>query len=180
MVSSHFPSTLTYAPVYVQPSDNSVINFLQRIVRNVIGRVLKVDVARMICRVPCVRSQFLRSRSKTRTCAVIHCWPEVCPGTFVPVESDSYDADTENQTNFFLLCSTCDVLFLLASHRTYRNNNYTSVFSPFGQPEILVFRSATESDTSFRPHEGACTCIEHAYQKTFFLWSKVVFTFFCA
>ena len=99
--SSHFPSPLTYAPVYVQPSDNSVINFLQRIVRNVTGRVLKVE--RMICRVPRVRGQILRSGSKTRNCVVTHCWPEVCPGTLVSVKSDSYDADTENQTNSFLV-----------------------------------------------------------------------------
>ena len=38
-------------------------------------------------------------------------------GTLDPVKNDSYDDDTENQTNFFLLCSTCDVLILLASLR---------------------------------------------------------------
>ena len=62
-------------------------------------------------------AKILRSISKTRNCVVTHCWPEVCLGTLVSVESDSYDADTENQTNFFLLWSTCDVLFLLASPR---------------------------------------------------------------
>ena len=60
----------------------------------------------------------------------------------------------------------CSCLLL---HKTYRNNNYTSVFLShiFGQPEILVFRSVNVSDTSFRPHESACTCIEKHIRKAF-------------
>ena len=75
------------------------------------GWCRKDDLSCPMCSWP----NFLGPEAKPAIVLPLHWWPEVCPGPLVPVESDSYDADTENQTNFFLLWSTCDVLFLLAS-----------------------------------------------------------------
>ena len=153
MVSSHFPSTLTCEPVYVQPSDNSVINFLQRIVRNVTGRVLKVGVARMICRVTCVRGQILRSRRKTRNCAVTHCWPEVCPGTLLFVHSDCQCPSDGNQLLPFrrtqhtpLLPATCRVDISSLPHKDMqRERSVSNLRQERGNGTVLYELICTQS-----------------------------------
>ena len=64
--------------VFDKTWETSVIDFQQsNRVQNVTGRVLQVEVERMILRVPCVRGPILRSRSKTGTRTFTHCWPEV-------------------------------------------------------------------------------------------------------